>query len=841
MKKNISGNSLISVLFFMIVLSLLVLPIMSYYDDWKDQKRASDTMVRLDTINKTIREFAAANGYYPCPANIRSGFDTVNFGQSASNECNTGSPAGFSGQTKRSGRAKDSGAINHVRAGAVPVRTLGLPDNYIYDGYNHRYVYVVTEAYAAVASDGTPPNIPELDRNDSTGVFVEDINEHSATRKTGNAVYAVISMGDTTEGSYSANGALLGRCPAGVANCSLEATIQNTVSISEAEGPGRFTQTVRYDTPQPCISSENTPNTIAFLLDSSGSMGAQGGEQNISRLPLTPDDIAPSPIWRVHPAQWALRRALIARNVAMSPENNPGGSFETVISSFRTNFDWSYREYSNSNTDQVEDILRNPLMCPRYGSGTPLGATVRSLADQIRGGREGGPPNKIIALVDGGGDRGAIVSALRHIRDTYGTRLQVNFIDTVNSTVIPEAIAESGVTSATATYISTVNDPDTLVYELLHSSNGCSISSVPEPLNERYYCTPPTCEEMGTCPTEPTCEETGTCPPCEETGTCPSTPTCHETGTCPPDPITLNSWMQIAIPMSAPASITISESAFKLQGYDQGRGVINEVGFDSTDDGVDNPTYYRISGTGTSVDGNIGTMRMRMDGNFVFTSDRNVSGTDMFYMRGVVTNPGPSNGISTMPFPVMNLGGTPQAAGNVYSVISRLNQVMARITMVEVNGVERSVPATGNVTFDGTNGRLTINRNGAFTYRGFSGRTGMDYFYLKGPILESGTPLVIRDPVPLGVANSYQWELNFRVRNGNGGRPLTGQLLHNGRGTTVEEIRFGSMNYAMTGDRRIVEGEFGTLNIRRDGYFSYRARNGATGSDDFHVNGLAMP
>lgn len=856
-KRHIAGNSLLSILFFMIVLGLLMFPIMNYYDNWKSQKRANDTVARLETINKTIREFAATNGHYPCPANIRAGLDTPNFGKSAASECNTGSPGAFSGQTKRSGKAKPSGAINYVRAGAVPVRTLGLPDEYIYDGYSHRYVYVVTEAYAAVAADGTLPNIPELDRNDSTGVFIEDINENTSTRKVGNAIYAVMSMGNTIAGSYSANGNLLADCPTGVANCSLEATLQNTISTSDAEGPDRFTQTVRYDTPQPCIISENTPDKIAFLLDTSGSMGAQGGELNIRRLALTDDDIAPNPIWRVHPAQWAFRRALIARNVAMSPVNDPDGRYETTISSFRTGnnpINFRYGDYSDSDNSHVEDVLRNPLMCPLYGAGTPLGQTIRRMSDEIRGGTSGSSPNKIIALVDGGGDEADIVNALNHIRNTYGPTLQVNFIDVANTEAIPNAIRTSGVTSATATYVRT-SDPDDLIYQLLHSTNGCSIFTVPEPLNERYYCTPPTCEEMGNCPEpepEPTCEELGNCPTptCEELGNCPTptceelgncpTPTCEQSGTCPPDPITFSGWIQVSLPVSAPRSLDIAANTFKLQGYNGARGSVNEIGFDRTNDGVENPTYQTVRSGGTTVNGNQGRMNIRPNGDFVFTSNPNSSGSELFYIRGVVTNPGPSNGISVAPFPMYNLGGSAQLSGNMYSVIDRLNQVMSRLTMVEVNGVEHAIPATGDLTVSGTNSTLTINQSGQFTIRGISGRSGGDYYYLKGPILESGEPLVIRDPVPTGVANSYRWDINFTMRNGNGGKPLTGHLRYNERGITVENVIFNGVTHRMTGERLRVEGQYGVLTMRRDGYFSYRANTGATGRDDFRVNGIEV-
>ncbi len=835
---KIAGNTLLSLLFFMIVLALLTIPLASYYDNWKDQKKAGDTAIRLEAINNAIHQYAAANGHYPCPADIRADFDTADFGKSAAAECNTGTPDGFTGLTKRVSRTK-AGIENYVRVGAVPVRTLGLPDDYIYDGYNHRYVYLVTEAYAAVAADGTPPNIPELDRNDGPGIFVEDINENTSTRKIGNAIYAVMSMGNTEEGSYSANGSLLADCPAGVVNCSLEATIQNTISRSDVEGEGRFTQTVRYDTPQPCIASETTPETVAFLLDNSTSMR---GVVPPSRLPLTSDDVAPDPLWRIHPAQWALRRALIARNVAMSPENDPDGRTTTyvvgLIDPENMTYNFGHGPYSDSNQAHVEDVISRPELCPPHEiTGTPLGNSLRHVADEIGGGRVDGPPNKIIALVDGGGDSAQLVDALRYIRDTYNRTLQVNFIDTTTNDNIPQAIEDAGVTSENATYVRTAQDPVALVYELLHRSNGCSVVSVPEPVNERYYCAPtceesgtcpePTCEELGTCPVEPTCEELGTCPEptCEELGTCPE-PTCEELGTCPPDPITFNGWAGFSIAGHAPSGISVSENAFRLEGYERAIGRIDYVGL------ARDATNIPVRSSGTTIEGNITDFHIAPDGDFTLNTNSDATGSEIFYYRGVITDPGPSNGIASAPFLLMGGRGA-ELTGNMYSLLPLVEQVMSRITMVEVNGIEYTIPDVGDLTVNGTNSRLTINQDGDFTARLTDG--GGDYYYLKGPIFEDGDPLVIHDPVPLGIRNAYQWELNFRTRNG--GRVITGQLRSNDRGVIIENVRWGGTDHPMTGNRLLINADFGTLNIRRDGYFSYSPKGG-TGRDDFFVEGL---
>lgn len=94
------------------------------------------TQERLATIQKALDQFAELHGYLPCPARRdyapSAGFY---FGREERDTSN-------SGQCWISG----GGSIqaNGVLYGAVPVRTLGLPDAYIADAWSGKFTYAVS-------------------------------------------------------------------------------------------------------------------------------------------------------------------------------------------------------------------------------------------------------------------------------------------------------------------------------------------------------------------------------------------------------------------------------------------------------------------------------------------------------------------------------------------------------------------------------------------------------------------------------------------------------------------------------------------------------------------------
>jgi prepilin-type N-terminal cleavage/methylation domain-containing protein len=96
------------------------------------------TQERLNTIKLALDSFAKTYGYLPCPANRIIVPTNTNFGI----ESRTGTACTAIG----GGGMVSSGSI---WIGAVPVRTLGLPDNYAGDAWGGKLTYSVSAGVAA--------------------------------------------------------------------------------------------------------------------------------------------------------------------------------------------------------------------------------------------------------------------------------------------------------------------------------------------------------------------------------------------------------------------------------------------------------------------------------------------------------------------------------------------------------------------------------------------------------------------------------------------------------------------------------------------------------------------
>ena len=461
MNKYIAGNTLLSVLFFVIALGLIGKPLMNFYDSWKNQKAITETNARLETINLAIRNYVTANGRYPCPAQMTASFDTPAFGMEVANECETGTGA----LTTRS-QGKES---LFVRAGAVPMRTLGLPDSSIFDGYGNRYIYTVTEAFAKASPDlGKTP----------AAIMLVDSNDNIATREEGNIIFAVTSVGDDHMGAYGRDGNLMSPCdPSAMAgeNCDMDATLRNTVQKASAEGTQKFTQNIRYKSGNSCVNSfAAPPEKMAYLLDTSGSMSTQV---------VCPPNYS-GHCNRIHTAQWAMRRAIASRNVQIEKDQNATTDFTGFIGP-----DADSLVTADIHIDKDTNI-ENKLsgMCP--SGNTPLGEHIAALAERIGPGKSVDQPNAILVLSDGYSNQGRDpIDVAKEIGQKHSGKLVVHIIDMGNN---PDLAEVSQLTSAPnakpeegGQYFQS-SDPQKILDWLLKLSGTCESMEIPEPPDQRH-------------------------------------------------------------------------------------------------------------------------------------------------------------------------------------------------------------------------------------------------------------------------------------------------------------------------------------------------------------------
>lgn len=198
------------------------------------------TQQRLDDIEEAMSLFFSLNGRYPCPANLSAAPDTAAFGVELTDTNCIAEPAA-AGAT-----VVVAGATNSVRIGAIPVRTLNMPDDYIADAWGSRFTYAVTEVLATDTTfDQTQGSIGIVD---SSNLNVAAAN--SVINPVDRALYAVLSHGPNGSGGYTVQGGGPLPCAAGnleTTNCdNTDAVLRSTTLIGTAVGASEYDDIVRF-------------------------------------------------------------------------------------------------------------------------------------------------------------------------------------------------------------------------------------------------------------------------------------------------------------------------------------------------------------------------------------------------------------------------------------------------------------------------------------------------------------------------------------------------------------------------------------------------------------------
>lgn len=144
------------------------------------EARIETTEYRIERIEQALARHLSVYARYPCPASQRLGPSSNvagdTFATEVSSVCNAG---GYTGTTLNAG----------VRIGAVPTRSLNLPDEYIADAWGKKFTYAVTANLATnlqYTADGGRVRL----RGETGAPFVT------------NAHYVIVSHGETGTGAH---------------------------------------------------------------------------------------------------------------------------------------------------------------------------------------------------------------------------------------------------------------------------------------------------------------------------------------------------------------------------------------------------------------------------------------------------------------------------------------------------------------------------------------------------------------------------------------------------------------------------------------------------------------
>ncbi len=102
------------------------------------------TVARMDAIEKALLNFAIANTRIPCPSDLTQLSGSATYGVEAGAGSGS-SPGVATGACTGASMVPVANftSVSGAAEGGVPTRALGLPDDYIYDGWGRRFRYAV--------------------------------------------------------------------------------------------------------------------------------------------------------------------------------------------------------------------------------------------------------------------------------------------------------------------------------------------------------------------------------------------------------------------------------------------------------------------------------------------------------------------------------------------------------------------------------------------------------------------------------------------------------------------------------------------------------------------------
>ena len=159
-----------------------------------ESTRQVQTNTKLAQIKRAIYVFRVSNSRVPCPASLTLPVSAPNFGVQGPNSSGCIDVA--------VGAATASTTNGAAVEGAVPTKSLNLPDEFAFDGWGNRIRYAATLFYTE--TDSFKKSLP----NDTCGTVSILDGTGASNFRTQDAVYALTSHGPNGHGAYTRSGAI---------------------------------------------------------------------------------------------------------------------------------------------------------------------------------------------------------------------------------------------------------------------------------------------------------------------------------------------------------------------------------------------------------------------------------------------------------------------------------------------------------------------------------------------------------------------------------------------------------------------------------------------------------
>lgn len=179
------GFSLVEISVVLVVVATMLAGVLPAITESQKSNAADETAERMEQVKQALLTYRAANSRVPCPSDISLGVNTANFGKEGATQgtCTGGTPAA-------------NFSSGNVVGGGVPVKELGLPDEYAFDGWGRRMVYHVDKRLTLATTYSST----------TTGSITVKDGASTPSDRTTTAAYALVSSGPNGHGAYTRAG-----------------------------------------------------------------------------------------------------------------------------------------------------------------------------------------------------------------------------------------------------------------------------------------------------------------------------------------------------------------------------------------------------------------------------------------------------------------------------------------------------------------------------------------------------------------------------------------------------------------------------------------------------------
>ncbi len=203
LEHNSSGFSLIELSIVVVIFGLMIGGIMSAMTQTVRQTKQTSLKLKMDAIEQALAAYVKKNSYIPCPADgayaVTNAYFGIAGGTAGGGTCANG--ATYDGNGNRTADTTPPTAnfvLSNNAGGIVPVRTLGLPDEYAFDPWGGRFSYSVDIRFTATSAFTTYSQL------DTTGSIT--VNDNAGNARVTNAIAIVLSHGTNGHGAFQLSG-----------------------------------------------------------------------------------------------------------------------------------------------------------------------------------------------------------------------------------------------------------------------------------------------------------------------------------------------------------------------------------------------------------------------------------------------------------------------------------------------------------------------------------------------------------------------------------------------------------------------------------------------------------